>query len=78
MANWLSDLDLLVTNGSEGDASQSHNGNVEMVDISNSKFTAGSTVDARISKFIDRIPEGSREQYFYYAIAWTWVKDHAQ
>jgi hypothetical protein len=77
--NSLSDLDLLVTNGSSGTASQSYNSNVEMVDIPNSMFTAGSVVDARISKFINRIPtSGSSTNFFYYSIGWTWVADHAQ
>jgi hypothetical protein len=75
--NELSDLDLLVTSGSAGMASQSNNSNVEMVDIPNTTFTAGSTVEARISKWMDRIPSGGRASYFYYSIGWTWVKDHA-
>jgi hypothetical protein len=73
----LSDLDLLVTSGSAGMASQSNNSNVEMVDIPNTTFTAGSTVEARITKWLNRIPSGGRASYFYYSIGWTWVKDHA-
>jgi hypothetical protein len=77
--NSLSDLDLLVTNGSSGMASQSNNSNVEMVDIPNTMFAAGSVVDARISKFINRIPtSGASTNFFYYSIGWTWVSDHAQ
>lgn len=75
--NPLSDLDLLVTSGSQGMASNSLNSNVEMVDIPNTMFTPGSIVDARIFKTTNRIPTGSRSQSFYYAIGWTWVKDHA-
>lgn len=77
IANPLSDLDLLVTNGSQGMASNSQNSNVEMVDIPNTMYAAGSVVDARIFKTVNRIPAGSRAQFFYYAVGWTWVKDHA-
>ncbi len=76
--NELSDLDLLVTSGSAGMASQSNNSNVEMVDIPNSMFTGGSTVQARITKWLNRIPTGARANYFYYSIGWTWVQDHAE
>lgn len=75
--NALSDLDLLVTSGSGGMASQSSNSNVEMVDIPSTMFTAGSIVDARITKWVNRIPSGGRASFFYYSIGWTWVKDHA-
>lgn len=77
--NPLSDLDLVVTNGVGNNSmgSYSWNSNVEMVDIPNTMFTAGSVVDARILKGINRIPAGSRTNYFFYAIGWTWVKDHA-
>ncbi|MEO7957589.1 MAG: hypothetical protein ABIW76_12960 [Fibrobacteria bacterium] len=70
-------MDLLVTTGSSGNASQSLNSNVEIVEILNTMFNPGITVDARISKFINRIPSGSTTDFFYYAIAWNWVKDHA-
>jgi hypothetical protein len=76
-ANELSDLDLLVTSGSGGIASQSNNSNVEMVDVPITTFAAGSTVDARITKWLNRIPSGGRANFFYYSIGWTWVKDHA-
>lgn len=75
--NSLSDLDLLVTSGSAGRASQSWNGNHEVVDIPAGLFPAGSVVQARVSKFVNRIPAGGRAAFFYYAIGWTWVDDHA-
>lgn len=77
-ANHLSDLDLLVTSGSSGRASQSFNGNNEVVDIPASQFPAGASVQARVSKVVNRIPaSGTCTNYFYYAIGWTWVKDRA-
>lgn len=75
--NALSDLDLSVVSGSTGNSSTSYDGNVEVVDIPSTMFSGGSTIDARISKWANRIPSGSRENFFYYAIAWTWVGDHA-
>jgi hypothetical protein len=76
--NSLSDLDLLVTSGSAGRASQSFNGSNEVVEIPAGLFPAGASVQARVIKVVNRIPLiGSRAGYFYYAIGWTWVKDHA-
>ncbi len=82
--NNLSDLDLVVTDGGYWAMySESWEDNVEMVDVPNSIFSAGSVVDARILKQINRMPGdpgtyfGSRTNFFYYAIGWTWVKDHA-
>jgi hypothetical protein len=76
--NEVSDLDLLVTDGgSQYMYSYSWEDNVEMVDIPNSMYSAGSVVDALVYKMVNRIPSGSRQPFFYYAIGWTWVKDHA-
>ncbi|MBW8889802.1 MAG: S8 family serine peptidase [Fibrobacteres bacterium] len=75
--NALSDLDLKVNYGTSSKSSLSNDGNVEMVDIASNLIPAGSTMDAHIIKWSNRIPSGSRTNFFYYAIAWTWVEDHA-
>ena len=72
--NKLSDLDLDVINAGTYTGSHSWNGNVEMVDLPASSLTVGATVTIKINQVIDRIPNTG---FFYYSIAWTWVKDHA-
>lgn len=72
--NQVSDLDLVVSGGV---SSHSWNSNVEMVDFDNFDFSPGQTIDASIYKQVNRIPATSRAQFFYYAIGWTWVQDHA-
>lgn len=77
--NYLSDLDLVVkpVPGGQGSfgASASWNGNVEIVDVPSS-VDAGSTLQAIVSPYAFR--SSSDPDFFYYAIGWTWVKDHAE
>jgi hypothetical protein len=77
--NALSDLDLTVQKNGGTQGSYSWDGNVEVVDVSASSLTAGGSYYIDAIPAINRIPSsGSRTNFFYYAIAWTWVKDHAQ
>jgi hypothetical protein len=76
--NALSDVDLVVqkNNGTQG--SYSWDGNVEVVDIAASDLSAGSSYYIDVAPAINRIPtSGARTNFFYYVIAWGWVKDHA-
>ena len=76
--NALSDLDLAVQYNGSTRYSSSWDNNVEVVDIASSEVTAGSSYSIDISPYSNRIPaSGSRTNFFYYAIAWTWVKDAA-
>ncbi len=77
-SNPLSDVDLIVQNNGGTSASASWDGNVEVVDVSASSLTAGSSYYIDVDPAINRIPaSGSRTNYFYYMVAWYWVKDHA-
>lgn len=73
--NNLSDLDLIVQRNGGYQSSSSWDSNVEVVDIAAADLTAGSSYYIDISPYANRIPSGS--SFFYYAIAWSWVKDHA-
>ncbi len=76
--NALSDLDLIVQYNGSTRSSASWDNNVEVVDIAASEVTAGSSYYIDVSPYSNRIPaSGSRTNYFYYSVAWTWVKDHA-
>jgi hypothetical protein len=76
--NALSDMDLIVQNDGGTQGSYSWDSNVEMVDVAASSVTAGSSYYIDVDPAINRIPaSGSRTNFFYYAIAWAWVKDHA-
>jgi hypothetical protein len=76
--NALSDVDLVVQNSSSTQGSYSWDGNVEVVDVPASDLGAGSSYYIDVAPAINRIPtSGARTNYFYYAIAWAWVKDHA-
>jgi hypothetical protein len=72
--NYLSDLDL-TWSGPGNRNSASFNGNIEIIDIPAAELTAGSTYQATITLYANRIPSG---KFLKYSIAWTWVKDHAQ
>lgn len=72
--NDLSDLDLVVQNNNGSQSSASWDSNVEIVDVAAASLTAGNTYYIDISPYANRIPSGA---YFYYALGWTWVKDHA-
>jgi hypothetical protein len=72
--NDLSDMDLTVQRNGGTSSSASYDSNVEVVDIDASNLTAGSSYYIDVVPWANRIPSGS---YFYYAIAWAWVKDHA-
>jgi hypothetical protein len=76
--NALSDLDLIVQVDGGNRASASWDSNVEMVDVDAASLTAGGTYYIDIGAYANRIPtSGSRTNFFYYALAWSWVKDHA-
>jgi hypothetical protein len=76
--NALSDLDLTVQSNVGTQTSSSWDSNVEVVDVAAGNLTAGGSYYIDISPYANRIPaSGSRTNFFYYAIAWGWVKDHA-
>lgn len=76
--NYLSDLDLSVESNTGSKWSTSYNGNVEMVDIPAADISAGGTYAATISLWANRFPaSGGISSTLKYAIAWNWVKDHA-
>jgi hypothetical protein len=77
ITNALSDLDLF-WNGSSYRYSSSYNGNVEVIDVPASETSSSTVYSATIGKITNRIPVGSRTDYFYYALAWEFVKDHAR
>lgn len=72
--NDLSDLDLVVQKNGGTTSSSSWDSNVEVVDVAAADLTAGNSYYIDLAPYANRIPSGS---YFYYAIAWGWVKDHA-
>ncbi len=77
--NYLSDLDLSVSSNGGWKYSMSNNANIEMVDIPASDVSAGGTYQAIASLWANRFPpSGAISSALKYAIAWTWVKDHAQ
>ncbi len=77
-SNALSDVDLIVQKASGTQGSYSWDGNVEVVDVAAADVSAGSSYYIDVAPAINRIPSsGSRTNYSYYAIAWEWVKDHA-
>lgn len=75
--NELSDLDLVVIRNQGTTGSYSFNGNVEIVDIPANQLTSNGVYAASIKKVSNRIPAGGRADFFYYAIAWTWIDNHA-
>jgi hypothetical protein len=77
--NYLSDLDLHCTRGSAVlGYSASYNGNVEVVDIPRSSLVSGETICAKAIIWSPSFDPNEDERYFYYAIGWSWVQDHAQ
>lgn len=78
--NELSDLDLSVYAALPSQitrSSSSYESNVEVVHFSPLDVQAGTTISASIIKYSNRIPVDATTNYFYYAIAWDWVDDHA-
>lgn len=76
--NALSDLDLIVQKDGVTQGSGSWDSNVEVVDVAAAGLTAGGSYYIDISPYANRIPaSGSRTNYFYYSLAWSWVADHA-
>jgi Subtilase family len=77
--NYLSDMDLSVPYNGGTSVSASYNGNVEIVDIAAANLTAGATYQSVITLWSSRFPpSGGISSSLKYAIAWNWVKDHAQ
>lgn len=77
--NYLSDLDLSVPYNGGTSFSTSYNGNVEIVDIPAANLTAGASYQSVVTIWASRFPpSGGISSFFKYAIAWNWVKDHAQ
>lgn len=79
--NYLPDLDLIfIGNYSNYLWSSSWNGNIEIVDVPASQVSTGRTYPALVQMSINRIPPPGtaiNNGNMNYAIAWTWVKDHA-
>lgn len=77
-ANALSDMDLLVQTGADTLKSKSWDSNVEVVDVPAANVVAGGDYSIEVDPVTNRIPaSGSRTTFFYYALAWEWVKDSA-
>ncbi len=76
--NHLSDLDIVFYgNGNSTESSLSYDSNVEVLDIASDDLTAGGSYLVSVKPFILRIPEDVGADYFYWAVGWTWVRDHA-
>jgi len=76
--NALSDLDLVVQTNAGTQSSSSWDNNVEVVDVPAANLSAGGSYYIDVAPYANRIPaSGSRTNYFYYSLAWEWVKDHA-
>jgi hypothetical protein len=75
--NDLSDLDLSFNNGAQLLRSWSIDDNVEMLDISRYAVLPGRTHTVYVDVRTVRIPSCAVSNISYYAIGWTWVKDHA-
>jgi hypothetical protein len=76
--NALSDLDLVVQTNAGNQSSSSWDSNVEVVDVPAANLTTGGSYYIDVAPYANRIPaSGSRANYFYYSLAWEWVKDHA-
>jgi hypothetical protein len=77
-SNFLSDLDLSVGSENGFVSSTSYNANVEIVDIPAAQLVVGKTYQATVNLWANRIPTtGVSGGILKYALAWTWVKDHA-
>jgi hypothetical protein len=77
-SNALSDIDLTVQINGSTQGAYSWDSNIEVVDVAAANLTAGSSYYIDVDPVINRIPaSGSRTNYIYYAVAWAWVKDHA-
>ncbi len=77
VANDLSDLDLYMTGDVNGYYCTSWDDNVEMIDVTNSDLTAGSSYYVVMEVGAMRISACAYADWIKYAIGWTWVKDHA-
>lgn len=78
--NELSDLDLSVYAAQPSGIirySSSYESPIEIIHFSPSEVQAGTTITASINKYANRIPSDATTNYFYYAIAWDWVDNHA-
>jgi hypothetical protein len=58
--------------------SSSLESNVEMIDIDPNDVTPNEAYPVCMSFTINRIPDEAFASFIYYAIGWTWVKDHAE
>lgn len=79
--NYLSDLDLIWT-GENGimRSSHSYNSNIEMIDVPASEVITGKVYQAKVQLYTKRIPPPGysiNNGIMSFAIAWNWVKDHA-
>jgi hypothetical protein len=48
--------------------------NVEVIDVPASELTPGDTYPLLVRVWDVKIPAND---FFYYSVGWTWVKDHA-
>lgn len=77
--NYLTDLDIVMqVDGGDWYYSMSYDANVEVIDVLASDLTPGAVYDLTVKRFSSvRIPSGATAQWFFIAVGWTWVKDHA-
>jgi hypothetical protein len=74
--NEISDLGLYVNNDNGWIGSDTWESNVEIVDVDNADLTPGQEYYIWVHPGTYRKSNGGPDQ-FYYTVAWTWVKDHA-
>jgi hypothetical protein len=74
--NRVPDVGLWVETGNTWFGSDTWNSNVEMVDIPDYAVGPGETYNLVVAPTIFRSASDG-PQYFYYTVAWTWVKNHA-
>ncbi len=76
--NALSDLDLVFITKAGIYSSLSYDGNVESIDVPSEKLTAGAVYPLNVVVSRLDIPTDAIAQFFYYAVGWTWARDHAE
>jgi len=73
--NELSDMDLYAMNGQRYSISSSSP--VEVLDIPSADLVAGTEIDVEVDPYWITYASNGTRNFFYWCIAWTWVKDHA-
>ncbi len=77
--NTLSDLDLLFSSkeGRFNYDSTSLDSNVEVIDVPSRELVSGAAYPVKVVVTLARVPETAVSEVFFWALGWTWVRDHA-